>query len=163
MNLVRSFTGGTSLGFGFGLVPGPKTRNRPSSCRDERPVLPRYHPFSTTSVAALIGRRAFADRCCPDNAGALRRSLVRGRSPSKATPFQSGAPGSIRPRSVPARTDRRVSVGGGSRTTSPDHSLVFDWPRVWHATRRWSTALGQRVGRERLVARATGAEQAAEK
>ena len=108
-----------------GLRPaGTKGRSFRGTTRFQR------HPSLRSFADGLRWRfAADADRCCPDNAGALRRSLSRGRAPSCATSVRSGAPGSIRPRSVPARTDRRVSENGGSRTTSPDHSLVFDWLR----------------------------------
>src|SRR5262249_24461694 len=85
---------------------GQQTRNRPSSCRDERPVLPRYHPFSmamchraplpTDSLGRIpIGAAWITLALC---AGAY---LVSSPPPEEPI-FRSGAPGSIRLR-VPSR------------------------------------------------------------
>ena len=124
---------------------GRKTRNRPSSCRDERPVLPRYHPFSTAKSvpshspadglpAPTMSRLLATDRCRPDNAGALRRSLLVSvlclppqrlrccavnasprfqrllSPPLRLTDtFCPGLAGPFTFATVPARTNRRVS------------------------------------------------------
>src|SRR3954447_18724185 len=103
---------------------------------------------------------ALADRCCPDNAGALRRSLIRRRSPSVATTFRSGAHGSIRSRLHPGLHQPPSLWIGGPRTTSPDHSLYSLGAEFTYCGADRSTT--QVKSRKSLVVRAAGPEVAPE-